>query len=87
MKRIFLSVLSLTVLLVGTAAVALAADPTNPAGEHGTITIDGVEIDFWKQGGGPADVGASPPGATPEPATLALLGAGALWALSRRRAA
>ena len=85
-KHILLVALTVSVLLLGTGVVALADDdPLNPDNTQGTFTLDGVEIDFWKQGGVPAEGLA--PAATPEPATLALLGAGALWALSRRRAA
>ena len=73
--------IAVAVALVLVAPVFADDDPLDPDVRHGTIVVDGVEIDFWKQG---APVGPGPD-MTPEPTTLVLLGLGALALLRKRK--
>jgi len=78
------------VIVAAVAVAALVLVLGTPAWADGftsyTFIDDGVELELWSQGAEPPG-GGQAPSITPEPATLALLGAGALAALARRRAA
>ena len=77
-----LVVICVVAFLAAVPAWAGSDDPMDPNCRHGTIIVDGTEIDFWKQGYVPPDDGGSH--AVPEPASLALLAVASAAMLRRK---